>query len=393
MSESIERRPMGRTGDRSSILGFGCMRLPLSGDGRDQIDLDLAQAMVRSAIDRGVDYVDTAWPYHSAAGIAEPGASEPFLARALRDGYRERVKLATKLPSWCVGSRADMDRILDAQLRRLDTARIDYYLVHGLGRSAWGNLKNHGLLGFLDEAVKDGRILYPSFSFHDEYPVFEEIVKGYDWAMAMVQYNWLDRRFQAGSAGVDLAHSRGLAVVVMEPLRGGYLVRHLPDGVREILNRARPGWSYAGWAFNWLWSRPGVSVVLSGMSDTAQVDENVALARAYRPGLFTAADGEAVDAALEWLGSRSKAACTACGYCMPCSSGVDIPKNLELLNQYHLFDAEEARQRSRDFYRMLVQEYGKASLCSSCSECVEKCPQGLPVPALLEEAAGIFCTA
>jgi predicted aldo/keto reductase-like oxidoreductase len=392
-ADGIAKRPMGRTGDRSSILGFGCMRLPLSGPSPDMIDFDRATAMVRSAVDRGVDYVDTAYPYHSAGGLTTPGASEPFLAQALKEGYREKVKLATKLPSWCVTSHADMHRLLDEQLKRLDVTYIDYYLAHGLCRGVWANMRDNGLFRFMDEAVKDGRIRYPSFSFHDDYPLFEEIMTSYDWAMAQVQYNWLDRDFQAGEKGIALAASRGAAVVVMEPLRGGFLVRSLPAGPQGILKKARPEWSFAAWAFNWLWSRAGVSNVISGMSDMAQTDENVAIALAWREGLFTEEDGKAADEAAAWFASRSRAGCTACGYCLPCPSGVAIPKNLELLNNYYYFDAEDARKVSRNFYGVLVQESEKASLCTSCGECVEKCPQGLPVPELLGETAGIFCTA
>jgi predicted aldo/keto reductase-like oxidoreductase len=386
----IENRPMGRTGDRASILGFGCMRLPLSGPKPSDIDYDLATRMVRSAIDRGVNYVDTAFAYHSSGARDRPGESEPFLAHALKGGYREKVRLATKLPTWLVESRSDMDRFLDMQLRNLDVRQIDYYLVHNLNVSVWGPLARHGLLGFLDEAVKDGRIRFPSFSFHDKYPLFEEIVRSYDWAMAQVQYNYLDRSYQAGEAGVRLAAERGAAVVVMEPLRGGFLVKYLPDAPREALGRVRPEWSPAAWCLNWLWSRPGVSVVLSGMSDMAQTDDNVRTAQGWREGVFGEAEERAVEGVAAFFGSRHKVGCTACGYCMPCAEGVDIPKNLNFLNQYHLFDADEARERTRFFYGIQVSPAERAERCTACAGCVEKCPQQLPIPDALRQAAEFF---
>jgi predicted aldo/keto reductase-like oxidoreductase len=386
----MEKRPMGRTGDSSTILGFGCMRLPLTGPTPDMIDYDLSERMLRSAIDRGVDYVDTAYPYHSAGDRMTPGESEPFLAKALKGGYREKVKLATKLPSWKPEKFADFHSLLDEQLKRLDVRQIDYYLVHNLNRGVWPAVKDMGLLKFFGEAVKDGRIRFPSFSFHDDYALFEEIMLSYDWAMAQVQYNYLDRDWQAGRKGIKFAYDRGVAVVVMEPVRGGYLVNHLPEGPKEELRRAHPDWSLAAWCLNWVWAQKEVSVVLSGMSDMAQTDDNVASALSWTPGKFTEADSEIVDGVSAWFGSRLKAPCTACGYCLPCPSGVDIPKNLEFLNQHYLFDGEETRERSDIFYRMMVIPEVASTLCTSCGECLEKCPQHLEIPRFLEEAAGFY---
>ncbi|MDR2612695.1 MAG: aldo/keto reductase [Deltaproteobacteria bacterium] len=386
----METRPMGRTGDKASILGFGCMRRPLSGPRPCDIDYDLATRMVRSAIDRGVDYVDTAFAYHSAGTREEPGASEPFLAHALKGGYRERVRLATKLPTWIVKSKADMHRYLDLQLRQLDVRQIDYYLAHNLNVSVWEPMVEYGLLSFLDEAVRDGRIRFPAFSFHDQYPLFEAIVKSYDWSMVQVQYNYLDQDHQAGRAGVGLAASRGMAVVVMEPLRGGFLVKYLPDGPRETFRRIRPGWSLAAWCLNWLWSQPEVSVVLSGMSDMAQTDDNVGAALAYRAGIFGEAEEGAVSEAVEFFRGRLKVDCTACGYCMPCQEGVDIPKNFNFYNQYHLFDAAEAMERCRFFYGIQVSPPEQAARCVACGKCVEKCPQSISIPDVLKRAAETF---
>ncbi|MDR1042023.1 MAG: aldo/keto reductase [Deltaproteobacteria bacterium] len=388
----MEKRPMGRTGDSSTILGFGCMRLPLSGPTPDKIDYDQATAMFRSAVDRGVDYVDTAYPYHGSGDRMAPGESEPFLGQALKGGYREKVKLATKLPSWKTQSLKEMHAILDEQLKRLDVSQIDYYLAHNLNNSVWPAIKDMGLFTFFDEAVKDGRIRFPSFSFHDDYPLFEEILKSYDWAMTQVQYNYLDRDWQAGRKGVKLAYDRGVAVVVMEPVRGGFLVNYLPDGPKETFRKAHPDWSLAAWCLNWIWAQKEISVVLTGVSDMAQTDDNVATALSWRPGKFTEEDSRIIDEVTEWFRSRLKAPCTSCAYCMPCPSGVNIPKNIENVNDYYIFDSNEARERSKVFYRMMVGGGESAALCTECGECLEKCPQHLEIPRLLKEAADLYKT-
>jgi predicted aldo/keto reductase-like oxidoreductase len=381
---------MGKTGDRASLLGFGCMRLPLAGPKPNDIDYDLATRMVRSAVDRGVNYVDTAFAYHSGGTREEPGESEPFLAHALKGGYREKVRLATKLPTWMVGSRADMHKCLDIQLRRLDVGRIDYYLAHNLNAAVWPAMLEYGLFEFFEEAVKDGRISYPAFSFHDEYPLFETIVKSYDWPMVLVQYNYLDQEYQAGRAGVKLAASRGAAVVVMEPLRGGFLVRYMPDEPKEALRRIRPDWSLADWCLNWLWSQKEVSVVLSGMSDQAQTDGNVSAALAWEDGAFGEGESKAVDGVTAFFRERLKVDCTACGYCMPCREGVDIPKNMNFYNQLHLFDASEAKGRYRFFYSIQVSPPERAERCTACGKCVDKCPQHISVPDVLKRVAELF---
>ncbi|MDR2339294.1 MAG: aldo/keto reductase [Deltaproteobacteria bacterium] len=270
----MEKRPIGQSGEKASILGFGCMRLPLHGPKPDNIDIDLATNMLRTAINRGVNYVDTAYAYHSS-GRNSPGASEPFLAHALKDGYRERILLATKLPTWLVNSHADMHKFLDEQLRRLDVRHIDFYLAHNLNSHVWEPMVNFGLVKFFEEAMKDGRIRFPCFSYHDSYGLFETICKSYDWAMAQIQYNYLDTEYQAGLKGLKLAASRGVGVVVMEPLRGGFLARHLPDELGARLQAIHPGWSMAAWALKWLRAQKEVSTVLSGMSDMAQVGDNL----------------------------------------------------------------------------------------------------------------------
>jgi predicted aldo/keto reductase-like oxidoreductase len=346
--------------------------------------------MLRLAIDRGVDYVDTAFPYHGGGDRSKQGESEPFVGQALRGGYREKVKLATKLPTWLVKSHADMHKFLDAQLKALETSHIDYYLAHNLTEEVWEPMKRHKLFDFFEEAMKDGRIRYPSFSFHDQFPLFKTIVESYDWSMTQVQYNYLDVNFQAGTEGVRLAASRGIAVVVMEPLRGGYLVKYMPESEEKALREVRPDWSLAAWCLHWLWNQPEVCVVLSGMSNMEQTLDNLKSAENHREGLFGARDQECVERIQKLFGSRVKVSCTNCGYCMPCPTGVHIPKNLDFLNQYHLFEAAEVKKRCFDLYGMLLSVQEKALSCVECGECVEKCPQHLAIPELLGETCKTF---
>jgi len=223
-------RTLGPNGPEVSILGFGCMRLPVIGGQQNVVDEPLATSMLRSAVDAGVNYVDTAFPYHGTS-FTEPGQSEVVVGRALADGYRERVLLATKLPSWLVETRADMERHLEGQLERLGTDHIDCYLLHALNASMWDNLESLGAVEFLEAAIGDGRIRYAGFSFHDELPVFKRIVDAHDWTFCQIQYNLLDTDYQAGARGLRYAAARGLGVIVMEPLKGGRLAGRVPEDV------------------------------------------------------------------------------------------------------------------------------------------------------------------
>ncbi|MGW8323349.1 MAG: aldo/keto reductase, partial [Thermodesulfobacteriota bacterium] len=254
----MKYRPFGALDWQVSVLGFGAMRLPIIGNDETRIDEPEAVRMIRHAIDHGVNYVDTAYPYHG-------GNSERVVGRALGDGYRERVKLADKLPPWFVTKAQDFDRILDEQLDRLQTDHIDFYLLHGMNREFWPRFRDLGAIQWAEDAIKDGRIRHLGFSFHDEYEVFREIVDDYDqWAFCQIQYNYMDVEYQAGIKGLDYAAGKGLPVVVMEPIRGGQLAKEPPPPVAKLLAASPKRRSPADWALQWVWSQPGVTVVLSG---------------------------------------------------------------------------------------------------------------------------------
>jgi predicted aldo/keto reductase-like oxidoreductase len=375
-------RKMKKAAPELSILGFGCMRLPLKDNGL--IDEDQAAMMLRYAIDNGVNYIDTAYPYHN-------GESEPVVGRALTGGYREKVHLATKLPSWLIKSREDMDKYLDEQLARLRTDFIDFYLVHGLIRPFWENLSGLGVTDFLDDAIADGRIRYAGFSFHDNTTLFKEIVKGYDWTFAQIQYNFMDEHFQAGTEGLNFAAKKGLGIVVMEPIRGGLLAKDLA-GISEIWQKAKVQRPPAEWALRWVWNHPEVTVVLSGMSTPEQVRQNVALAESGLPDSLTKKELALFGKVRKELEKRIIIPCTRCKYCMPCPHGVSIPECFEFYNQVHIYETGETTQH---IYEMRLGGFFDgtphyASLCEECGECEEKCPQSLPIRENLKKVAAHF---
>ena len=380
-------RKFPRCPDELSILGFGCMRLPPP-EGQQAggaIDVPEATRMIRTAIDNGVNYIDTAYPYHN-------GESERVVGRALGDGYRDRVFLATKLPSWLVTSREEMDTYLDEQLAKLATDHIDFYLLHGLGRETWENLSRLGVLEFLDNARADGRIRHPAFSFHDELPVFKEIVDAYEWTFAQIQYNYMDEQYQAGTPGLRYAADRDLGIVVMEPLRGGLLSGDVP-AIHQHLMDAPVRRTPSEWGLRWVWNHPEVTVVLSGMSTMEQVIENLAFAEQGVLESLPPEELAVVEKMRETFASRVKIPCTGCRYCMPCPNGVDIPECFKNYNQAYTYDA---REKATGVYNWVLNGSfsggipGYASCCVQCGECEEKCPQGLPIRKHLKEVEEFF---
>jgi len=368
-------RKFGKTGWEVSALGFGCMRLPTSDGGFSSPNVDEPQAIdiIRLGIDLGINYVDTAYPYHM-------GKSEKVLGKALADGYRDRVKLVTKSPLFLLKDATDFDRFLAEQMERLRIEHIDLYLLHGLGASRWEKIKELDVLASAEAAIRDGRIGRLGFSFHDDTAAFKTIVDGYDgWAGCLIQHNYMDIENQAGTEGLRYAASKGLAVAIMEPLLGGSLAKP-PGPVRELFDEFDPGVTPADRALQWLWDQPEVSVVLSGMSTMDQVEENLRSADASGVGSLTPDEKNLIERVREKFNERAAIQCTACGYCMPCPSGVNIPSNLELYNDGFVYEDWVA---PRFKYLRWLGESERAERCEHCGECEEKCPQGLQIGDLM----------
>jgi predicted aldo/keto reductase-like oxidoreductase len=373
----MQYREFGKLGFKVSTFGFGCMRLPVLDGDSSRIDEKEAIAMIRHAIDSGVNYIDTAYRYHQ-------GNSELVVAKALRGGYRDRVRLATKLPSWLVKTTEDFDRFLDEQLKKLETDHIDFYLIHGLDAERWPQMKALGLFDFIDRAKKSGRIKHIGFSFHDELPAFKEIIDGYDgWEMCQIQLNLIDERYQAGVEGMRYAAEKGIPVVVMEPLKGGSLTQNVPEDVLKVWNEGCAKRSPAEWAFRWVCNFPQVTVVLSGVSTMEQLDDNLKIFENVLPGIMDDREMEVVGRVQDIYTSRIKVGCTGCSYCMPCPSGVAIPDIFKIYNEAHVFGRVE---KSRKSYAELVASGSDASHCIECASCENACPQHIHVIEKLREA-------
>lgn len=379
-------REVPKNGDKLSVLGYGCMRFPVK---RHGIDEKQAEKQILYAIDRGVNYYDTAHPYHN-------GKSEPFLGKVLaRNNCRDKVKIATKLPHWSASSKEDMDILLGEQLEKLKTDRIDYYLIHALNGELWETAKRNGVLAFMDDALKKGKIINAGFSFHGLSEDFNVIVDDYDWTFCQIQYNFLDTQNQAGTAGMQYAASRDIAVIIMEPLRGGNLAKTPPPTIQKIWDKADRKKTPVAWSLGWIWNHPEVTVILSGMNNDAHIDENLALAEQALPTSYSQKEIALVEEAAEEFRNVMRVGCTGCQYCMPCPAGVNIPSCFECYNSRHAFKDKSAKMM------YLFQNGGivtakptLASVCVQCEKCLEKCPQNLPIPDLLqaveEDMEGFF---
>lgn len=378
----MQYRKFGKLDVQVSALGFGCMRLPVIDGKSGSIDQAEATRMIRYAIDQGVNYIDTAYGYHEKT-------SEIAVGKALQDGYRQKVNLATKLPVWLVNESGDFDTLLNEQLGKLQTDHVDFYLMHALNRNSWQKVVELDLLRKAEAALADGRIGHIGFSFHDTLDTFKEIVDGYDhWDFCQIQYNYMDIENQAGTEGLQYAASKGLGVIIMEPLLGGKLARHIPalDPVWEMIATDR---TPADWALQWLWNQPEVSVILSGMSTMPQVEENLASAAASGVGLMTVEELELIASAREKIRQLSPIPCTKCEYCLPCPNGVNIPRNFEVYNEGAMYNDHD---NARNTYKRWISDDAKAAQCIQCQECESKCPQKIVISEwmpVVEEVLGL----
>ncbi len=381
-----------------SVLGFGAMRFPMI----DQNTVDEKEAirMIHYAIDNGVNYVDTAYPYHN-------GASETIVGKALQDGYREKVHLTTKLPIWAVRKSEDFDKYLQEQINRLQT-KPDIYLFHGLTKSRLKKIRKLNLIEKMEKAREKGLFKYVGFSFHDNFEVFKEIIDYYNWDCCQIQFNYLDIEYQAGIKGVEYAGSKNIALIIMEPIRGGKLaiseeeLDSRPD-IKNILEKSTIKRTMADWALQFVWDHPEVSVVLSGMSAMQQVKENIESTNKSAVNSLSVEELHTISELRRIYDTYDLVPCTSCRYCLPCPNGVAIPWIFRLLNELGYWGERRrdilisfynrCAKTPEDYEKRLSKEEeveGAASLCTQCGECLEKCPQQIDIPDILEKINGIF---
>lgn len=359
-----------------SLLGMGCMRLPLDSEG--EVDVEASVATIRKGIDDGITYVDTAYVYHN-------GFSERVLGMALKDGYREKVLIADKMPIWLAKTEEDLDKILNKQLQRLDVDCIDVYLLHNQSRRSFEKCKKLNIFEWLEEKKDEGKIKYVGFSFHDEYDAFEEIIKSYDWDMCQIQLNYIDENYQAGIKGLELAGSMNIPVVIMEPLKGGRLAGKLPPQTDRFWKDMSEDRKPVDWAFRWVADYPQVLTILSGMSSMDQMTENLHLFETIAPGCLKDEDRKVISQIADTFRSIVEYGCTECRYCMPCPQKIDIPKTIRLYNDLALYDNAKGIHTEYEWMAPFT-----ASKCVECRACESHCPQSLPVSQIMKKCVEKF---
>ena len=362
-----------------SLLGFGAMRLPMADDGSGRIDEAETTRMIRYAIDNGVNYVDTAYVYHGMQ-------SEAAVGKALADGYREKVLIATKMPFWIMKDPKEMAPVFEKQLENLGVDCIDMYLVHGIDYSRWGTVKDWRIWDFLEERRAQGKIRFIGFSSHCDTPEeFKEILDAYPWDFCQLQINYMDKDVQAGQEGYEYAVSKGVPVVVMEPLKGGKLTDVIPPPIQEYWAALGSGRTPAEWGLRWVANLPGVLTILSGMSAMEQVEENVRVLSDADVSGLSGEELAVLDKVAEEYNRLIVYPCTACRYCLPCTEGISIP---EIMDQRNSCDLYGNTEKLRYEYRMFVEP--KASACVECGKCEEKCPQHLGIIRAMKETTELL---
>ncbi len=366
----MEKRKMTKLGIETSLLGFGCMRFPLTKEGK--VDEQEAERMLDRAIKGGVNYIDTAYPYHN-------GESELVVGRILQKYDRSSFYLATKLPVWLVNEVSDVDKYFNEQLDKLQTDFVDFYLMHAMNKERWDKMLRMGCVKRLEELKAEGKIKYLGFSFHDSYEVFEEILDYRDWDFCQIQLNYMDAQEQAGLRGYRLAEGKGVPLIIMEPVKGGSLAA-FSDDIMDKFKALDGNASAASFALRWVGSLPNVKVILSGMSAMEQVEDNLKTFTDFKP--LSEEETTTVNEVTAILRGRVQNGCTGCRYCMPCPAGVDIPGCFNVWNNYHVY-------RNYDSVKWKWEEEisgrHQAKNCIKCGKCEKVCPQKISIRQDLEK--------
>ncbi|NLM10233.1 MAG: aldo/keto reductase [Clostridiaceae bacterium] len=373
----MEYRKFSKFEKPVSLFGIGCMRLPtIKKENESIVDEAEAIKMIRYGIDQGVNYIDTAYGYHG-------GQSEVVVGKALADGYREKVFLATKSPVWLVKEYDDFGRLLNEQLQKLNTEYIDFYLLHALNKERWESIKSLNVFDFMEKARASGRIKYICFSFHDDHDTFREIVDAYDWDMCQIQLNIMDMHEQATVEGLKYAGSKGIPVVIMEPLKGGKLATGITPEIEAIWNKADVKRTPVEWAFRWLYNFPEIAVILSGVSNMQQLEDNIRIFSDAKANCMTEEELALVEEVRKVYLSKTKVPCTSCEYCLPCPQGISIPRIFNLVNTAAMYNDLDG---CRNGYKDLINKQNDASRCIECAQCEAACPQNISIIEKLKES-------
>lgn len=363
-----------KTGNKLSILGFGCMRFSRN---LTSIDIKKAENLIKTAIEKGVNYFDTAYIY--------PGSEEVLGKVLAKYDLRKKVYIATKLPLILCRSKSDLDKYFNIQLQRLQTDYIDYYLLHMLpDTDLWNKLCEWGIESWIKEKKASGQIKQIGFSFHGTRGEFLSLIDAYDWDFCLIQYNYSDENYQAGVTGLKKAASKGLPVMIMEPLLGGKLANSLPPEAVSLFKKANPNVSPVSWALRWLWNQPEVTVILSGMNDIKQLEENIEIAENAVPNMLSQEEIETIHGVKDIFNSSYKVHCTGCHYCTPCPHGVNIPACFSAYNAYYAIGKSTGLIQYITS-TVLSSKPGYASLCKKCGKCEKHCPQNIQIISSLEE--------
>jgi len=373
----MQYRTFQKTGEPISLLGLGLMRLP---EKDDKVDEAEAIRMIRAAIDAGVNYLDTAYVYHG-------GDSEIILGKALKDGYREKVLIADKMPVWVAKDAEDQERMFEEQFTRLGVDVIDMYLVHAIEKAMQKRIQRYDTIKFLEKKKAEGRIKHIGFSFHDSLDLFKETIDSYPWDFCMIQLNYMDANFQAGVEGLKYAGAKGIPVVVMEPLKGGRLTDYMPESIQKLWGLADIKRSPADWALRWVADFPEVLTVVSGTSSVAQLEENVKILSDVVPNSLTDKEKDIIQQVADTYRELIQYDCTDCRYCLPCPQKINIPLILMFYNEWFMY---EQNPKVKGQFNFFIPKDAVPSVCTACGTCEERCPQKLPVMEALKKAGSLF---